>query len=263
MQNQSENRAYAGFFVRFAAFLVDSLIAALAAGALKLPFAVVAMTGAGFIRSNFIFQYSLLDVAGYLGAAAYFVLLTYFSHSTLGKMLFHLEVVVTDGEWTFINILYRETVGRFLSSLLCIGYLAVLVQPKKQGFHDMLCDTCVVYKNMVAVPAVSLQPAAAGQGAVAAQWMSGQATDLGQPVPEQGESVTQSENEQGNSAEIRPMSEQRNAAVTPSMSEQGRVPAPSAEMNESQISAGRSAFVMPESRPIDTGSQPDQMDVNR
>ena len=87
-----------------------------------------------------------------MGIAAYFILLTYFSHSTPGKMLFRLEVVTKSGEWTFLNIVYRETVGRFLSSLLCIGYLAVLVQGEKQGFHDMLCDTYVVYRNMAAVP---------------------------------------------------------------------------------------------------------------
>ncbi|MBR1865159.1 MAG: RDD family protein [Lachnospiraceae bacterium] len=159
MQNQLENKVYAGFFVRLVAFAVDSLIAAMAAGIVKLPFAFLAMAGAGFLKSNFIFHYSVLDVAGYLGVAAYFVLLTYFTHSTPGKMLFRLEVVTTDQEWSFVNILYRETVGRFLSSLFGVGYLVVLGQPEKQGFHDMLCDTRVVYKNMLAGPAgKSVQP---------------------------------------------------------------------------------------------------------
>lgn len=148
MPNLTENRVYAGFFVRLTAFAIDSLIAAMAAGIVKLPFSIAAMAGADFLNANFIFQYSFLDVLGYVGVAAYFVLLTYFAHSTPGKMLMRLEVVSKSGEWTFLNILYRETIGRFLSSLLCIGYLAVLVQDKKQGFHDMLCDTYVVYKGM-------------------------------------------------------------------------------------------------------------------
>lgn len=159
MQNQLENKVYAGFFVRFAAFAVDSMIAALVVGIVKFPFSIAAMGGANFLKANFIFDYSFLDVLSYVGVAAYFVLLTYFSHSTPGKMLFHLEVVTSKEEWTFWNILYRETIGRFLSSLLCIGYFAVLVQKDKQGFHDMLCDTYVVYKNMASVPTAPKQPA--------------------------------------------------------------------------------------------------------
>ena len=159
MQNQWENKAYAGFFVRLVAYAVDSMLAALVVGMVKLPFSIAAMSGVSFLKTNFIFDYSVLDVLGYVGIAAYFVLLTYFTHSTPGKMLFRLEVVVKDKEWTFLNVLYRETVGRFLSGLLCIGYFAVLVSADKQGFHDMLCDTYVVYKKMIIAPAEGGVPA--------------------------------------------------------------------------------------------------------
>lgn len=159
MQNQLENRVYAGFFVRLVAFIIDSIIAALLAGIVKLPFSLAAMGGVEFLIANFIFEYSFLDVLGYIGVAAYFVLLTYFAHATPGKMLMRLEVVTKSGEWTFLNVLYRETVGRFLSSLLCIGYLAVFVTKEKQGFHDMLCDTYVVYAKMMPLT-VSPQPVA-------------------------------------------------------------------------------------------------------
>ena len=170
MQNQLENKVYAGFFVRFIAYAIDSMIAALIVGIVKLPFSIAA-GGVSFLKANFIFNYSLLDVFTYIGIAAYFVLLTYFAHSTPGKLLFRLQVVTKDGEWTFINILYRETVGRFLSSLLCIGYLAVLVTKQKQGFHDMLCDTCVVYRDMA--PVLKERPVVAVAGS------SGQEMDFG------------------------------------------------------------------------------------
>lgn len=147
MQSQLESKAYAGFFVRFVAYGIDMLIASIVVGMVKIPFSIAASGGVNFLKSNFIFEYSFLDVLGYVGVAAYFVLLTYFAHTTIGKMLFHLEVA-SEKKWTFTNVLYRETVGRFLSSLLNIGYLAVIVQKEKQGFHDMLCDTHVVYKNM-------------------------------------------------------------------------------------------------------------------
>ena len=148
MQNHTDNRVYAGFFVRFIAYIIDSLIALIVSGIVRVPFSVAASAGLSALKSNFIFQHSFLDVVGYIGLVGYFVLITYLTHTTFGKMLMRLEVVTADGECTFINILYRETVGRFLSGILNIGYLAVIISEKKQGFHDMLCDTYVVYKDM-------------------------------------------------------------------------------------------------------------------
>lgn len=168
MQNHMENKAYAGFFVRLVAFAVDSLLAAVIVGIAKLPFSIAAANGAGFLKENFIFNHTCLDVLSYIGIAAYFVLLTYFTHSTPGKLLFRLEVVTQSSNWNFLNILYRETIGRFLSSLLCIGYLVILVQQEKQGFHDMLCDTYVVYRNMMSASAGKSVPVMAGNTGIVA-----------------------------------------------------------------------------------------------
>lgn len=151
MQNHNENRVYAGFFVRLLAFGIDSLIAAIVAVTVTSPFSIAANAGVHFFKNNFLFHYSFLDVLNYVAAAAYFVLLTYFIHTTPGKALFRLEVVTEDKDWTILNIIYRETVGRFFSSLLCAGYFAVAISARKQGFHDMLCDTFVVYKGMMPV----------------------------------------------------------------------------------------------------------------
>lgn len=149
MQNQLDNRVYAGFFVRLVAYLIDSVLAVLAVSIVKLPLTFMSLAGVDALKANFLFQHSILDVVSYIGVVAYFTLITYYTHSTPGKMLMRLEVVTTKEEWTFLNILYRESIGRFLSSLLCIGYIAVAVQDKKQGFHDMLCDTYVVYRDMI------------------------------------------------------------------------------------------------------------------
>lgn len=149
MQNQLENRAYAGFLVRLIAFAIDSLIAACVVSTIKSPFTMASAAGVEWFDANFLFHYSFLDVLDYVGVAAYFVLLTYFNHTTLGKMIMGLEVVSSDEDWTLVNVIYRETIGRFFSSLMCIGYFAIIATAKKQGFHDMLCNTYVVYKNLV------------------------------------------------------------------------------------------------------------------
>ncbi len=158
MQKLLETNVYAGFFVRWVAFAIDSLLAAIIVGIASLPLSLAANGGASFLAAEILFDYSLIDIFKYIATAAYFVILTYFSHATLGKMILHLEVVTIDKEWTFLNILYRETIGRFLSSLLYIGYLVVLGTRRKQGFHDMLCDTGVVYKDMMAKNVVRQVP---------------------------------------------------------------------------------------------------------
>ncbi|MBQ4059089.1 MAG: RDD family protein [Lachnospiraceae bacterium] len=158
MQNQLENRVYAGFWVRLIAFAIDSLLAALVVSTIKSPFAIASEAGIELFDANFLFHYSFLDVLDYVAVVAYFVLLTYYSHTTPGKMAMGLEVITVDKEWTLLNVIYRETIGRFFSSLMCAGYFAVIVTRKKQGFHDMLCDTYVVYKNMV--PKKAMTPVA-------------------------------------------------------------------------------------------------------
>lgn len=158
MQNHTADRAYAGFPVRLAAYIVDCLLAAIVCGMVKMPFSIAAKSGLDILTKNFLFNYSFLDVLGYMATAMYFALLTYFSHATLGKMLFRLEVVTSREDWTFINVLYRETVGRFLSSIMYVGYLVVLGEKKHQGFHDMLCDTYVVYKGVQSVPKQTIKP---------------------------------------------------------------------------------------------------------
>jgi uncharacterized RDD family membrane protein YckC len=149
MQTRSDSNIYAGFFVRFAAYLADSIIASILSLTLVSPLYAAKAAGMDFLGKNILFNFTIINIISYLLFVAYFVLLTYFGHSTPGKKLFRLEVITEDGEWNIINILYRETVGRFLSGLMNIGYLAIIVTDKKQGFHDKLCDTCVIYKGAV------------------------------------------------------------------------------------------------------------------
>ena len=54
------------------------------------------------------------------------------------------------GSETSSNVVYRETVGRFLCSLpVNIGYIVAGIDSEKRGFHDLLCDTRVVYQKKI------------------------------------------------------------------------------------------------------------------
>ena len=148
MQNRPDNRIYAGFFVRLAAYIVDTVIVWAAMLIVRLPVWVTTISSPdNFLVKDFIFQYSIKDILFYIMQAAYFVLLTYFTGSTLGKKLFQIRVVsAEDRKMTFFEVTFRETVGRFLSALiLSIGYIMIAIDKKKRGLHDILSDTNVVY----------------------------------------------------------------------------------------------------------------------
>ncbi len=148
MQNRPDNRIYAGFFVRLAAYIVDTIIVWAAMLIVRIPVWVTTISSPdNFFVKDFIFQYSIKDILFYIMQAAYFILLTYFTGSTLGKKLFQIRVVsAEDRKMTFFEVAFRETVGRFLSALiLSIGYIMIAVDKKKRGLHDILSDTNVVY----------------------------------------------------------------------------------------------------------------------
>lgn len=140
----------AGFGPRAAAYIIDRVLLLIALAVVRVPFTAAALFGAGWLASgDFLFNHSILDVVCWLLASAYFVLMTWFGGATLGKMVMRLRVVREDGgAMRFVDVLYRETVGRFLSGILCIGYLMVLGDRQKRAFHDWLCGTCVVYDGV-------------------------------------------------------------------------------------------------------------------
>ncbi len=145
-----ERYIYAGFFSRFAAFVLDSIIVAIGLCFVKLPFLLIKLAaGDIFLFKPFLFQFTIVDVICYLLTVTYFVLMTYHCGSTIGKFLMKIQVVDTEGQkMSFTSVLIRETVGKYLSELIVfIGYILIGFDSRKQGLHDKIADTCVVYKH--------------------------------------------------------------------------------------------------------------------
>lgn len=142
-----DDRINAGFPPRMAAYLIDLLLTGIGLSVIKAPFAIVKLlAGESLIFRELLFSYSLYDIFFYLLGKSYFVLMTYFTGSTLGKKCLRLQVVSSEKEnLSFWDVLYRETIGRYLSSLLGVGYLMMLLDREKRGLHDRLADTRVVY----------------------------------------------------------------------------------------------------------------------
>lgn len=146
---------YAGFWARAAAYLIDSVFVFVVLLAVRLVLSAAMRMASGTpLGGNLIFQYDFKDIVLYVLKVLYFVLFTYFSGATLGKRAMNLEVTCADPgeELSFFTVVYRETVGRFLCSVVAgIGYLMVGVDKEKRGLHDILCDTRVVYAKKIKV----------------------------------------------------------------------------------------------------------------
>lgn len=75
----------------------------------------------------------------------YSTIFTWRSGATIGKRFLKLKVV--DMEYKpvgFWKALLRESIGKIISSLFNLGYLWVLIDKRKQGWHDKLARTLVV-----------------------------------------------------------------------------------------------------------------------
>ncbi|SHN10604.1 RDD family protein [Gracilibacillus kekensis] len=134
---------YAGFWMRFWAYLADLIIVFSVNGILLVPF--------HFIDNGFQVDIGFWTVTGIISSIVfylYFLLMTKFYHQTLGKMIFGLKVIREDSQslkWS--DLLFREVIGRFIHRVFFIAsflYLFVAFTSQKQGLHDMIGNTRVV-----------------------------------------------------------------------------------------------------------------------
>jgi len=142
---QPGNFRYGGFWIRFAAKLIDGIILTVVNFAFSFLLTMLLVTTsdpATAIISGVIS--TLLNLAFAVAMTTWF--LGRFG-ATPGKMAVGLMVVHPDGS----RISYPRAFGRYfaemLSSLiLCIGYLMAAFDDEKRALHDRICDTRVVYK---------------------------------------------------------------------------------------------------------------------
>lgn len=141
---------YAGFFSRLAAFLIDSALVTAALSIFKFIVWIIKLAvGDVLIFKPILFTYNVFDIVFYLLSVGYFILMTYFCGATIGKFLMKLKVVDVEGQkLSFMSVLMRETVGRYLSALVMYaGYIIVGFDNRKQGLHDKISDTLVIYTH--------------------------------------------------------------------------------------------------------------------
>ena len=147
--NLPEDIEYAGFWIRCAATLVDTLILLL----ITLPL-TFAFYGPSFWGGS---EHILLGgwdfIINWLFPAVAVILFWVFKGATPGKMFTAMKVV---DEKTGLKPGARQSVIRYLAYFVSIlplflGFFWIAVDKKKQGWHDKLAGTVVV-KNRVIQP---------------------------------------------------------------------------------------------------------------
>ena len=134
---------YAGFWIRFAAYLID-MIVIYAISSLLNTFSF------GLLNKQLDFPILGEESLSYVIVMfTYFIAMTYFFSQTLGKMIMKIKVETNKGDkLSFTDVIYRELVGRLLTIFLAnLPYLAIAFTNKKKGLHDFIADTVVVKED--------------------------------------------------------------------------------------------------------------------
>ena len=137
---------YAGFWLRFAAYLIDSIALVFIFGVILFGFSVSADLSNSNNEDTLPTQMIFVSLFFYIGSFLYFPIMESSKmQATLGKKALNLQVTDADGNRiTFLNALGR-TAAKILSAvILYIGFIMVGFTQKKQGLHDIIASTLVV-----------------------------------------------------------------------------------------------------------------------
>ena len=145
VDDSSVFKGYAGFWVRFIAYLIDSIVLFIVQSIINLLFGFPIFSDTqnienlGMSATSIIINLSI--------SALYFALFESSSHmATIGKMALDLKVVKEDGtQLSFLNALGRYF-GKIISAvILLIGFIMAAFDSKKQALHDKLAKTLVIH----------------------------------------------------------------------------------------------------------------------
>ena len=140
---QLDYMTHASFFPRFISYIIDIIVLWAVAQLTIIPILTVLEVRGVYFGIEAL---SIENIATTILYFTYFTLMTFFFKQTVGKMIFGISVISSQGtKLTFSQVFFRETVGRIISNtLLYLPYLAVLVTDAKIGLHDFIGDTYAV-----------------------------------------------------------------------------------------------------------------------
>ena len=133
VKTASAVQRYAGFWIRFLAAILDGLVIGIPAVILQLGI----MFATGITSLMYLVQLVVLIITVYLDGI---------KGGTPGKLILGLRIVNEKGEYIGIPMAILRYIGKILSAIILgIGYLMIAWDSKKQGLHDKIAKTFVIY----------------------------------------------------------------------------------------------------------------------
>ncbi len=148
---------YAGFVSRFLAFVIDTVLVSTAIAVcvtviqlvarffnIDLPETVIAVSNISpFFRAAIVFLtgFGFNFVINLIYTTLFWVLVG----KTIGKAIMGLRVIGPGGSRITFGRAIRRYIGYWISSFLFLGYLWILVSDERQGWHDIIAGTGVIY----------------------------------------------------------------------------------------------------------------------
>ena len=139
-----DNKEYAGFWIRFAAVLIDIVFMGIV---IWIPLTLI--YGEQYWLGEEIVNGFWDIILGYIVPFVGTIWFWLKFKGTPGKMALNLEIVDVN---TGSKISTGQAIGRYFAYILaaiplCLGYLWVAFDQKKQGWHDKLANTVVIKNN--------------------------------------------------------------------------------------------------------------------
>jgi uncharacterized RDD family membrane protein YckC len=141
---ETKQVTYVGFWRRFVAMWIDTLILTVVIALIVLP-----IYGRDYPMLQAQGQTTLVDMLINVGALVATILLWRLRGATPGKMLFSAKIVDAS---TFAPPSTGKLIGRFFAYIvsmlpLFLGFLWIAFDPRKQGWHDKLAGTVVIEED--------------------------------------------------------------------------------------------------------------------
>lgn len=135
---------FAGFWVRFWAYLLDLLVVGSLNRIIVIP--VLRWMDIPTHSSSMI---SISAIATAFIMYVYFIIMTKQFGQTLGKMVFGLRVINHDEQkLTWGTVIFRELIGKFIcETVFFLGFIVAGFSAKKKGWHDWIADTVVIQER--------------------------------------------------------------------------------------------------------------------
>jgi uncharacterized RDD family membrane protein YckC len=138
----------AGWWVRFLAYFVDSLIVGIPAvivGGILAALAGGMSSSSGTVNAGAVGLFYFILIAASVGYSVYFW--SQRDGQTIMNKALHIKVVKTDGSPITVGTAIVRYVGYIVNSLifgLPIGFIWAAFDPQKQGWHDKIAGTYVI-----------------------------------------------------------------------------------------------------------------------